>query len=173
MADTTFLPLGWLRSGRRGPDGQRLFQTLGEVAPGLLWIVDVERRFLYVNRAWEEFTGSGLHPSNDLGWEQFHHPDEVDEIRGQWARATERGRRFEMQIRYRRADGEFRWMLTRVVPLGDTAGQSQYWVGTSVDIDDLKRAQAELQRRERDLADFFENTWVGLTGQDWMAPFSG
>src|SRR4051812_28599407 len=162
MADTTFLPLGWLKSGRREPDGLRLFQALGEAAPGLLWIVDAERRFLYVNRAWEEFTGSSLHPSNDLGWEQFHHPDDVDEIRRQWGQATERGRSFEMEIRYRRADGEFRWMLTRVVPVGDTAGQSPYWVGTSVDIDDLKRAHAELQRRERDLADFFENTWVGL-----------
>src|SRR3954470_5347095 len=157
MADTTFLPLAWLRSGRRAPDGQQLFQTLGEVAPGLLWIVDAEHRFLYVNRAWEEFTGSSLQGSNDVGWEQFHDPAELAGIQGQWRLAMAQGRRFEMETRYRRADGEFRWMLSRVVPLGDTAGQSQYWVGTCVDIDDLKRTQADLQRRERDLADFFEN----------------
>jgi two-component system, cell cycle sensor histidine kinase and response regulator CckA len=162
MADTTFLPLGWLRSGRREPDGLRLFQTLGEVAPGLLWIVDAERRFLYVNRAWEDFTGSSLHQANNLGWRHFHHPDELDAIQGLWRQAIERGQKFETEIRYGGANGEFRWMLTRVVPIGDTAQQSQYWVGTSVDIDDLKRAQVELQRKERDLADFFENASVGL-----------
>src|SRR4051812_22816319 len=162
MADTTFLPLGWLKSGRREPDGLRLFQALGEAAPGLLWIVDAERRFLYVNRAWEEFTGSSLHQTNNLGWQHFHHPDELDAIEGLWCEAMERRQKFEMEIRYVRADGEFRWMLTRVVPMEDSARQSQYWVGTSVDIDDLKRAQVELQRKERDLADFFENASVGL-----------
>jgi two-component system cell cycle sensor histidine kinase/response regulator CckA len=167
VADTTFLPLGWFRTGRGGPASEHLFQTLGEVAPGLLWIVDADRRFLYVNQAWEDYTGSSLKQSNDLGWEQFHHPDELDAVRRQWLQAIDRGRKFEMEIRYRRHDGEFCWMLTRVVPIGDARGQSRFWVGTSVDIDDFKRAQARLQRSERDLADFFENASIGL---HWVGP---
>jgi PAS domain S-box-containing protein len=162
MADATFLPLGWLRPGRGTSGSERLFQTLGEVAPGLLWIIDADHRFLYVNSAWQAFTGSSLAESNDLGWEHFHHPDELDAFRGEWLLAIERGRKFEIEIRYRRHDGTFGWVLTRVVPLGNTAGQNQHWVGTAVDIDDLKRGQAELQRRERDLADFFENASIGI-----------
>ena len=74
-----------------------------------------------------------------------------------------------MELRYRRHDGVYRWMLARVVPLRDSDGRLQHWVGTSVDIEDLKQAGAELQRREQELTDFFENAavpmhWVGPDG---------
>src|SRR3954471_23853393 len=116
MADTTFLPLAWLRSGRTSSN-ERLFSALGEVAPGLLWVVDGARRFLYVNRAWQDYTGSSLDQSNDLGWEQFHHPDDLDALEGQWHQAIEQGRKFDIEVRYRGRDGGYRWMFTRVVPL--------------------------------------------------------
>ncbi len=146
---------------------ERLFQILGDVAPGFLWIVDPDGRFLYANRTWEEYTGSGLDQLNALGWEQFNHPDELDAVRARWSEATEQGGPFEMELRYRRHDGEYRWMLARVVPLRDAEGEIQNWVGTSVDIDDLKRTQAELSRSQRDLGDFFETASIGL---HWVGP---
>jgi two-component system cell cycle sensor histidine kinase/response regulator CckA len=146
---------------------ERLFQILGDVAPGFLWIVDPIGRFLYVNRTWEEYTGSGLDQLNELGWEQFNHPDELDAVGRKWSEANEQGGPFEMELRYRRHDGEYRWMLARVVPLRDAEGEIQNWVGTSVDIDDLKRTQAELSRSHRDLGDFFETASIGL---QWLGP---
>jgi two-component system cell cycle sensor histidine kinase/response regulator CckA len=146
---------------------ERLFQILGDVAPGFLWIVDTNGRFLYTNRTWEEFTGSDLGQLNALGWEQFNHPDELDAVRLKWSEAIEQGRPFEMELRYRRHDGEYRWMLARVVPLRNAEGQVQNWVGTSVDIEDLKRTQAELDRSQRDLGDFFEQAAIGL---HWLGP---
>ena len=163
-----FLPLEELRPAQsREVSGapsasERLFQILGDVAPGFLWIVDTNGRFLYTNRTWEEFTGSDLGQLNALGWEQFNHPDELDAVRLKWSEAIEQGRPFEMELRYRRHDGEYRWMLARVVPLRDAEGQVQNWVGTSVDIDDLKRTQAELERSQRYLGDFFEHASIGL-----------
>jgi PAS domain S-box-containing protein len=145
----------------------RLFQILGDVAPGFLWIVDADGRFLYTNRTWEEYTGSNLDQLNALGWEQFNHPDELDAVRRKWSEAIEHGRLFETELRYRRHDGVYRWMLARVVPLRDAEGQVQNWVGTSVDIEDLKRTQAELDRNQRDLGDFFENASIAL---HWVGP---
>jgi two-component system, cell cycle sensor histidine kinase and response regulator CckA len=172
VADATFVPLEEFRSGQRreapgSSPSERLFQTLGDIAPGFLWIVDTHGRFLYTNRTWEEYTGSDLDQLNTLGWEQFNHPDEVDEVRRKWSEAMGEGRQFEMELRYRRHDGQYRWMLARVVPLRDAEGQVQHWVGTSVDIDDLKRAQDELHRSQRDLGDFFENASIGL---HWVGP---
>ena len=149
------------------PTNERLFQILGEVTPGFLWIVDTTGRFLYVNRTWEEYTGSGLDQLNELGWEQFNHPDELDAVGRKWSEAIEQGGPFEMVLRYRRHDGEYRWMLARVVPLRNAEGEIQNWVGTSVDIDDLKRTQAELSRSHRDLGDFFETASIGL---QWLGP---
>jgi two-component system cell cycle sensor histidine kinase/response regulator CckA len=172
MVDATFRTLNEDRPHPEAalsgvPSIAEQLQTLGEVAPGFLWIVDGTGRFIYVNKTWEEYTGSDLDQLNQHGWEQFNHPDDLDAVRRRWSEAIEQGSRFEMELRYRRHDGEFRWMLARVVPLRDADGQIQQWVGTSVDIDDLKRTQAELHRSRRDLQDFFENASIPL---HWVGP---
>jgi PAS domain S-box-containing protein len=144
-----------------------LYRVLGDLAPGLLWLMDAGGTFRYVNKAWEEFTGSNLDQLNQVGWEWFNHPKESVDIRSRWERAAQRAQAFEMELRYRHHDGEYRWMLTRILPLHDAAGRVQYWVGTGVDIDDLKRSQAALCEREQELTDVFENASVAM---HWVGP---
>jgi two-component system cell cycle sensor histidine kinase/response regulator CckA len=175
MTDATFLgerrrtpTPGGAKSGVSF-ETERLFRTLGDVAAGFLWLVDANGRFIYVNKTWEDYTGATLEQLNDTGWEPYNHPDELAQVQRLWNDAGERGEQFEMELRYRRHDGEYRWMLARVVPLWDASGKLEGWVGTSVDIDDLKTTQEELRRREQDLSDFFENAaipihWVGPDG---------
>jgi two-component system cell cycle sensor histidine kinase/response regulator CckA len=148
-------------------DSERWYHTLGDVAPGFLWLVDTNGRFIYVNKTWEEYTGSSLDQLNAVGWERFNHPDELGQVQELWRQAGERGEQFEMELRYRRYDGEYRWMLARVVPLRDGAAHIEGWVGTSVDIDDLKQTQEALRQREHELSDFFENAAVAI---HWIAP---
>jgi two-component system cell cycle sensor histidine kinase/response regulator CckA len=148
------------------PTGEQWYQALGDVAPGFLWLTDLSGRILYVNRTWEEYTGSSLDEINTGGWAQFNHPDELAEVQERWDRAVKLGQTFEMELRYRRHDGVYRWMLARVSPYRDADGQIQSWVGTSVDIDDLKRTEAALRRQEQELSDFFESATIGL---HWMS----
>jgi two-component system cell cycle sensor histidine kinase/response regulator CckA len=173
MADATFLSerrRQQLDAGSTLPPGaERLYRAIGDVAPGFLWLVDAAGRFVYVNRTWEEFTGSTLEQLNRHGWEQFNHPDDLPEVSARWAQAGERREQFEMELRYRRHDGEYRWMLARVVPIEDSGGSLEGWVGTSVDIHQLREAQDALRRSELELSDFFENAsipihWVGADG---------
>jgi two-component system cell cycle sensor histidine kinase/response regulator CckA len=147
-------------------DTERLYRAIGEAAPGFLWVVDENGRFIYVNKYWEEFTGSSLEELNERGWEQFNHPAELERVRTLWREAAERGEQFEMDLRYRRRDGDYRWMLARVVPLRGAAG-IEGWVGTSVDIHDFKRAQEELRAQEEELKDFLENASVAI---HWAGP---
>jgi two-component system cell cycle sensor histidine kinase/response regulator CckA len=171
MIDETLLSI----LGRRDPpagtgvsaERANLYRSLGDLAAGFLWLVDTEGRFLYVNQTWQDFTGAGLERLNERGWEQFNHPDEVDRIREAWDHAVKNGGQFEMELRYRRHDGEYRWMLARVIPLRSSTGQVQGWVGTSVDIHELKTTQEALRRREQELTDFFETAAVGL---HWAGP---
>ena len=146
---------------------EQWYRALGDVAPGFLWLTDLSGRILYVNRSWERYTGSSLEEINGGGWVQFYHSDDVAAIQQKWGRAVELEQQFETELRYRRYDGVYRWMLARIVPLRDSEGRLQHWVGTSVDIEDLKQAEAE--RREQELTDFFENAavpmhWVGPDG---------
>jgi PAS domain S-box-containing protein len=148
---------------------ERLYRMLGDVAPGFLCLADSSGRFVYVNKTWEDYTGSTLEQINQTGWEQFNHPSELAQVRARWLQAEERGEPFEMELRYRRRDGAYRWMLARVVPLRGTAGETEGWVGTSVDIEDLKQTQNALRVQEQELSEFFENAsvpihWVGADG---------
>jgi PAS domain S-box-containing protein len=148
------------------PTGEQWYRALGDVAPGFFWVTDLSGRILYVNRTWEEYTGSSLEEINAGGWGRFNHPDELPEVQERWDRAVKLEQTFEMELRYRRHDGVYRWMLARVSPYRDADGQIQSWVGTSVDIDDLKRTEAALRRQEQELSDLFESATIGL---HWVA----
>jgi PAS domain S-box-containing protein len=149
-----------------GLEIEQLYRAIGAAAPGFLWVADASGRFLYVNKAWEDYTGSSLQELNECGWQQYNHPSELGQVEELWRHAGERGEQFEMTLRYRRRDGVYRWMLTRVAPLRGAAGL-EGWVGTSVDIEDLKQTQEALRAREQDLHDFLENASVAI---HWVGP---
>jgi len=63
-----------------------------------------------------------------------------------WRRAIATGQPFELELRLRRADGEYRWFLARHVPLRDEQGRPLKWFGTVTDIEDQKQAEQERLR---------------------------
>jgi two-component system cell cycle sensor histidine kinase/response regulator CckA len=145
---------------------EQLFRTLADVVPGFMWVTDDRGRFRWGNRNWEEYTGVSFDGAQAHSWEEFSHPEDAAQVRALWEQATAQGAQFEMELRCRRHDGQYRWILARVVPLPEPTLQSQMWAGTSVEIDDLKRAEQELHRSQRDLADFFDNAAVALHSVD-------
>ncbi len=147
--------------------GAQWYRALGDVAPGFFWLTDLGGRIVYVNRTWEDYTGSSLEQIKAGGWTQFNHPDELEAVEQRWIQALERGQTFKMELRYRRHDGAYRWMLARVSPYRGADGLIESWVGTSVDIDDLKTTEAALRRQEHQLSDFFESASVAL---HWVGP---
>jgi PAS domain S-box-containing protein len=56
-------------------------------------------------------------------------------------------------LRFRRADGEYRWHEGRGEPLRDRQGNIIQWYGLSVDIDEAKKAEDRLRRSEAHLAE--------------------
>ena len=79
------------------------------------------------------------------------HPE--DGAMDDWRAALAAGEPFEREARLRRADGEYRRFLLRFVPLRDERGSIVEWYATSTDIEDLKRTEEELRRREARLRD--------------------
>jgi len=68
------------------------------------------------------------------------------------------GEEVEEELRFRRTDGEYRWFLSRVVPLRDKRGKIVKWYGAATDIQDRKRAE-ELQ------ADLAHTNRVSMLGE--------
>ncbi len=136
---------------------QRL-RTLVEGVPQLVWRALDNGDWTWASPQWTAFTGQSEPDSRHLGWLEPIHPGDRDRSKTAWNHALEAGG-FEVEHRIRRAaDGVYRWFQTRAIPLRDAAGGIIEWLGTSTDIDDLRRLQerqgvlvAELQHRTRNL----------------------
>lgn len=81
----------------------------------------------------------------------FHHPDDYPKILAQRDHSLETGEPYSIEHRYRRANGEYRWFLTRATIARDDKGHVVRRYITSTDIDDLKNAEEALRAREREL----------------------
>jgi PAS domain S-box-containing protein len=157
LTAATFLVLGAVASERRRAEEERRraeevirereerYRSLAEAVDQLMWINDADGRAIYVNPKWEEMVGIGP-DSHGIRWAELLQPDDRDtlfEIRG---RAIPAGRPYRVEFRLRMKDGQYRWMLSRVVPVKDAGGRVTSWFGSASDIHDLKTAEAELRR---------------------------
>jgi PAS domain S-box-containing protein len=123
---------------------------------------------LYASRVTLDYLGLSLEewlqmPAGTFSASRFVHPDDREKVaRGYSDSIRSGGSAFELEMRVRRADGSFRWLLTRFNPLLDDKGQVKRWYVASTDIEDRKRAEETLRREnvalreEIDKASMFE-----------------
>lgn len=124
------------------------FQFLAESLPEKIFTTNAKGDTDYLNQQWAEYTGLPVAEVMRLGWREFVHPEDIEEKMTRWSHAMEKGTPFEFEHRFRRADGEFRWHLSRAHPMRRADGTIGMWVGSNIDVDDLKRAQFELRESE-------------------------
>jgi len=105
----------------------------------------------FFNQRWLDFVGLPL--ENLLGWKWTAtiHPEDVNEFVEKSRVALAKGEPFEQEARIRRADGEYRWMLHRNVPLRDGQGNTVRWYGSSIDVEDRKQAEERIRQNEKEL----------------------
>jgi PAS domain S-box-containing protein len=110
----------------------------------------------FVNQVWLEFSGQTLDfvRSNPEAWMTAVHPEDRETASRAFWDGVRSGQGFAIETRSLRAqDGTYRWHLNQAVALRDAEGKVLKFVGTTTDIDDQKRAEEELQRKEAFLAD--------------------
>jgi PAS domain S-box-containing protein len=136
------------------PDAVEAIQSLSATEDPLRIIVDSTPALIhtarpdgyldYFNKPWLEYVGVTLDEVIGWKWTAFVHPDDVEGIVARWRTCLATGEIFEYETRVRRADGEYRWMLHRNVPLRDEHENIVKWYGSSIDIEDRKRAEDRL-----------------------------
>ncbi|MFZ0882925.1 MAG: sigma 54-interacting transcriptional regulator [Candidatus Acidiferrales bacterium] len=136
------------------PESELLnIQLLVDSIPALIHTARPDGYLDYFNRPWLEYLGVTLDKVAGWNWTTVIHPEELDGIVAAWRAALATGEIFEYETRVRRADGEYRWMLHRKVPLRCERGNIVKWYGSSMDIEERKRAEQAWQRNEFYLAE--------------------
>jgi PAS domain S-box-containing protein len=129
----------------RNEEQARAFQIIAEGIPEILWTTRPDGVVDWYNGRWFEYTGQRAADADALGYATVQHPDDVERVRARWERSVTSGEPFEIDTRMRRHDGAYRWFLNRALALRDERGEIVRWCGTSVDIDDARRARARDQ----------------------------
>ncbi|PYX86939.1 MAG: hypothetical protein DMG68_13630, partial [Acidobacteria bacterium] len=132
-------------------ESEEAFRTLAELVPQLVWMCTPDGLNVYFNQRWVEYTGLSLQQSYGRGWNRPFHREDKQLAWDAWNHATTTGDTYRIESRLRAADGSYRWFLMRGVPLRDAAGSIVRWFGTCTDIDDLKRAEEEVRKLNREL----------------------
>jgi PAS domain S-box-containing protein len=141
---------------------RELFRTLVDHLPELAWTARPDGHIDFYNRRWYEYTGTTAAEMEGWGWQTVHDPAVLPAVLERWQRSLATGAPFEMEFPLRGADGVFRWFLTRVAPLRDSAGQIIRWFGTNTNVDEARRANQKLQASERKFAAIFDRAPLAI-----------
>jgi PAS domain S-box-containing protein len=131
-------------------ESEARFRVLADNAPVLIW-VNNEQGCQFVNRAYREFFGVPESQLLGYGWAEFVHPEDREPYVQSYKRAAASRLPFNAELRCRRADGAYRWLLSTGVPRTLPGGKFIGYVGSSTDITDMVAARETLARNREEL----------------------
>ncbi len=118
-----------------------------DTIPTMVWSLLPDGAVDFVNQRWLEYTGLSLEEALADSMRTVH-PEDVPRVMEKWRTDMAVGEQCEYELRLRRADEEYRWVLVRTVPLRDEQGNIVKWYGTAVDIEDRKCALQEIHAQK-------------------------
>ena len=120
--------------------------------PVLAWSALPDGTVEFFNQRWLDYTGMSPEQAHGWGWAEALHHDDLGRMTEYWQSMITSGGPGEIEARFRRFDGDYRWFLFRADPLRDESGGIIKWYGTNTDIDDRKRAEEALRNTQAELA---------------------
>ena len=116
--------------------------------PGLIGTWSPAGELESVNRRVLEYFDKTFEEIKDWVASGIIHPDDLPRVISVFTSSITTGCPFDLELRYRRADGVYRWFQVRILPVRDTEGRIMRWYGLITDIEERKRAEGDLKRSE-------------------------
>jgi PAS domain S-box-containing protein len=122
------------------------FRTFAQAMPNHVWAAREDGCVEWVNDRVHEYASAGAAPlaMPGHGWGPLVHPDDEARFRALWDASVASGAPLDAEIRLRRHDAEYRWHLVRARRSPGEAGDGVLWIGSSIDIEEQKRASEAL-----------------------------
>ncbi|MGA2849353.1 MAG: PAS domain S-box protein [Terracidiphilus sp.] len=145
------------------------FRIMADSCPIGIWATDAEGGTRFMNRTFLRFFGASADQLEPDAWQSVLHPDDVSEFAEPFQCALKQHSPFMADARFRRGDGEWRWVESVAAPRFSASGEFLGLVGTSKDITDRKQAEQALQSSEEKFRQLAEN----IRQVFWMMNFEG
>jgi len=128
------------------------FRAVADAAPVMIWMSGPDKLCNFFNKGWFDFTGRT--PAQELGngWTEGVHREDLEHCLQVYEDAFDSRQPFRMEYRLRRKDGEYRWLLDSGTPRCDFEGVFLGYIGSCVDITELRQAELDYQVQSSELA---------------------
>jgi PAS domain S-box-containing protein len=121
-------------------------QQLVDFVPQLIVVFDSDGKWIYANRMAREYTGLTLEEFRSLDViGRAIHPDDVERVRAARERGFARSEPFELDARFVRKDGVYRWFLIRYNPFKEE-GRVRRWYATATEIESRKQEEDRVRK---------------------------
>ncbi|MXQ12762.1 sensor domain-containing protein [Microvirga makkahensis] len=155
----------WKEAEQTFAESEERYRALVEATASMVWRASPDGRILR-GWGWKEFCGQEPEEYEGHGWLNVVHPEDYEAVTSVWCGALSSSQVAEKEFRVRHRSGDYRWVLSRAIPLKNADGAVREWVGTITDIHDQRRAQNTLRTSEERLRLAAETTSAGIWDLD-------
>jgi PAS domain S-box-containing protein len=151
----------------RAARAEREIRLVTDTIPALVWSASPDGAVEFFNQRWLAYTGLTLEQARGWDFIEAYHPEDRATVRSFISRGVRHRASvndIQMEARLRGVDGKYRWFLGRAVALRDEVGNIIRWYGTTIDIEDRKRAEDALRQSEAHLAEAQRLSHTGSFG---------
>lgn len=145
-------------------DSDRMFRTLADTMPQMVWSTLPDGYHDYYNARWYEYTGVPAGSTDGEGWNDMFHPDDQDRAWARWRHSLASGDPYEIEYRLRHHSGDYRWTLGRALPIRDADGVITRWIGTCTEIHEQKLMMEEREMIAHELSHRIKNIFSVIAG---------
>jgi PAS domain S-box-containing protein len=131
-------------------ESEEAFRNTADIAPAMIWMANTEGKCTYFNKPWLEFTGRSEAQELGEGWQENIHPEDKDVYILEYRTAIGNKTSYKKEVRFKRADGQYRWILTQIIPNTTPDGIFIGCLGAGADITDVKEASEKVEQANKE-----------------------
>ena len=126
-------------------ESEERFRLIANSAPVPMWVSRLDGKRAFVNQAYMDFLGLGYDECLVFDWRKALHPDDLQRILQEQIAGEGSRKPFALEARYRRGDGQWRWVRSESQPRWGADGEHTGFIGVAHDTTSAKKAEIELR----------------------------